>query len=306
MTKGLNLNRLAYFAAVVETGSFTHAAERLGITKAVVSQQITNLEQEVKTTLLVRSTRSVSPTEAGHDFYSRCSRILKEAEEAFDKLSQSTEIPTGTLRITAPYDYGATILAPVASAFRQAYPNCRVVLHLGDRISDLISEDLDLAIRVGWLTDSSLQARRIGVFRQIVVASAAYAEQLGALTHPEELRSKADFVGNLALADPLTWSFTHLDGRHAKVRLKSDMMLDTSAALLQAIKADAGVSVLPDFQVQGDLAAGELKVILPEWSLQDGGIYTVYPPARFRPAKVTQFARMLSEREKQREREVFK
>ncbi len=208
MRKGRNLNRLAYIAAVVETGSFTQAAERPGITKAVVSQKIANLEQEVRTTLLVRSTRNVSPTEAGRNFYTRCSNILKEAEEAFDVLSQNTATPTGTFRITVPYDDGVTIQTPVATAVRQAYPNCRIVLNLNDQVIDLIAEDLDLGIRVGWLADSSLQARRIGGFRQLLVASAAYADTLGALNHPDDLRSKVEFIGNLALADPLSWSFT--------------------------------------------------------------------------------------------------
>jgi len=200
----------------------------------------------VKATLLTRSTRSETPTEAGREFYLRCRHIIKEAEDAFNLLSQSTEIPTGTLRIAAPLDYGATILTPVVTAFRRAYPSCRLALKLGDHINDVFAEDLDLAIRVGWLSDSSLQARKIGNFQQLLVGSTAYVDSLGLLNRPDDVLEKAEFVANLALTDPLTWTFTRASNETAKVRFESGLMLDTSAALLQALKADAGLSVLPD------------------------------------------------------------
>lgn len=114
----MNLNRLAYFAAVVDTGSFTRAAERLRITKAVVSQQVAELERETGTTLLVRSTRRVHPTEAGRTLHARCALILCEAEVAFDELAQAAE-PTGTLRITAPNDYGTATVVPAVTALRK-------------------------------------------------------------------------------------------------------------------------------------------------------------------------------------------
>lgn len=117
MTGASSLNRLAYFTAVVETGSFTAAAERLGITKAVVSQQVARLESDCRTTLLVRSTRKVRTTEAGQQFYHRCALILKEAEEAFEELSEAASEPTGTLRLTAPFDYGIGVVVPAITAF---------------------------------------------------------------------------------------------------------------------------------------------------------------------------------------------
>src|SRR3954462_3039619 len=112
----MNLNRLAYFAAVVDTGSFTRAAERLGITKAVVSQQVARLEHDLGVTLLVRTTRRVHPTEAGRMFHARCAVILREAGDAFDELAQSAAGPTGTLRIAAPHDYGTSVAVPVVTA----------------------------------------------------------------------------------------------------------------------------------------------------------------------------------------------
>src|SRR5438105_9588875 len=127
-----NLRRLAYFVSVVETGSFTAAAERLGITKAVVSQQVARLESEFRTSLLVRSTRRVQPTEAGQAFYLRCAMILREAEDAFDELTDSTSEPSGMLRLTAPLDYGVGIVVPAIASFIRRYPACKVDAVLSD------------------------------------------------------------------------------------------------------------------------------------------------------------------------------
>src|SRR4051812_6043856 len=124
----MNLNRLVYFAHVVEAGSFTRAAARLGITKAGVSQQVARLEQEVGTALLLRTTRKVVPTDAGRALHGRCAVILRESAEAFEELAQGTTEPRGVLRVTAPFDYGASVVAPVAAEFTRTYPHCDVVL----------------------------------------------------------------------------------------------------------------------------------------------------------------------------------
>ena len=129
-----NLRRLVYFTAVVESGSFTAAAERLGITKGVVSQQVSRLENDFRTSLLVRTTRSVRPNEAGQAFYQRCTRILKEAEEAFTELAENEQEPTGTLTLTAPLDYGIGVVVPAIVAFQARYPNCKVDTVFSDQI----------------------------------------------------------------------------------------------------------------------------------------------------------------------------
>jgi DNA-binding transcriptional LysR family regulator len=301
MTKGYNLNRLAYFAAVVETGSFTRAADRLKVTKAVVSSQITQLEQDVQATLLIRNTRKVSPSEAGQIFYARCATILAEAEEAFEELSQMTAVPAGTLRLTAPNDYGTAIVTPVVAAFRRQYPFCKVDFHLGESRSDLTAGELDLAIRVGWLTDSALQARKIGGFRQLLVGATGYLPQMPRISHPGDLE-KVDFVTNAMIPDPDVWRFTNAQGGDVTVHMQNKFSIDSTPALLEAVKAGAGLAVLPDYLVEDHLLKGTLQVVLPGWSLRDGGIYTVYPPSRFRPAKVTAFVSMLMVAEKERVR----
>ncbi len=288
----MNLNRLIYFAAVVDTGSFTRAAERLGITKAVVSQQVAQLEQDLRTSLLVRTTRRVHPTEAGRMFHARCVRILRDAEEAFDELAQAATEPTGTLRITAPNDYGTNVVVPAITAFTTRFPACRVELTLRDETVDLVSGEVDLAIRVGWLVDSSLQARKIGSFQQFLLGAPALVDQLATVRDPEDLAT-LPFVANRALGEPLHWHFSRDDLDERAVRMQAKIAIDSTPGVLAAVRAGGGLSVLPDFLVTDDLASGRLKRVLPQWQLPSGGIYTVYPAARFRPPKVSAFVEML-------------
>lgn len=288
----MNLNRLSYFAAVVDTGSFTRAAERLGITKAVVSQQVAQLEQDLQTSLLMRTTRRVNPTEAGRMLHARCVRILREAEEAVAELAQGVAEPVGVLRITAPNDYGTAAVVPVVTAFTTRYPSCQVELTLGDTTRDLADGGIDLAIRVGWLPDSSLIARRIGTFRQLLVGGDALLDRIATLREPEDI-ADLPFVANLALRDPLAWAFARGDHERQSVRLRASIAIDTTPGVLAAVMSGGGVSVLPDYLVAEWLASGQLLQVLPEWHLPSGGIHAVYPAARFRPRKVTAFVDML-------------
>lgn len=295
----MNLNRLTYFAAVVDTGSFTRAAERLHITKAVVSQHIAELERETGTTLLIRTTRKVHPTEAGRLLHGRCTIILREAEDAFNELAHNITEPTGTLRITAPNDYGIATMIPVVTAYTARYPQCRVELTLGDDTVDLITRDIDMSVRVGWLADSSNQARKIGSFRQLLVGSVASAEVISTFNNPEDI-TKLPFVANMALKEPLLWQFSRGEVERRAVRMQAAIAIDTTPGVLEAVQTNGGLSVLPDFLVRDLIALKQLVQVLPEWHLPSGGIYVVYPAARFRPTKVTAFVAMLIETEKRK------
>ena len=294
-----NLRRLVYFVAVVETGSFTAAAERLGITKAVVSQQVARLEQEFKTSLLVRTTRKVQATEAGLAFYRRCTLILRDAEDAFDELSENVAEPSGTLRLTAPFDYGMSVVVPVIAAFTQRYPNCKVDAVLSDQTLDMMASNIELAIRVGWLTETNLQARKIGAFRQLLVASPSMQSQIERLSGPEDIAS-LPFIANSALREPLRWNFSLNEIERRSVSVHASIFLDATLAVREAVREGAGFSVLPDYAIANDLATGRLIQVLPQWSLPAGGIYAAFPSARFRPAKVRTFVDLLVSKEQQR------
>ena len=292
--KPVNLNRLTYFKAVADSGSFTKAAESLGITKGVISQQVTKLEAELKTSLFHRSTRRVELTDTGKLLLARCASIMREAEDAFRELAQANEQPTGLLRISAPNDYGTSVVASAAVRFHQKYPDCVVELVLSDSRVDLIASQIDLSIRVGWLTDSSLKARRIGSFKQLLVA----ASQVVAITNlmkPADIES-LPFIANGALAEPLVWQFTLNERKNQTIRMKTALNINTTPAVLQATLAGGGLSVLPDYLVKEQINEGRLVHVLPTWSLPVGGIYAVYPPSHFRSPKVTKFLEVLQEK----------
>jgi len=290
-----NLKRLAYFAAVVETGSFTAAADRLGITKAVVSQQVARLERDFRTTLLTRTTRKVTPTDAGHAFYQRCALILREAGDAFDELAAVAGEPVGTLRLTAPLDYGISAVVPAIAAFVQRHPQCKVDAVLSDQSLDLMSGQVELAIRVGWLTELHVQARQIGTFRQLLVAAPGWQQQVSQLDGPEGIAA-LPFVANQALRDPTHWTFSRTELERQRVTVHPAIHLDATLAVREAVRLGAGLSVLPDFAVADDLATGRLIPVLPAWGLPSGGIHAVFPAARFRPGKVRAFVDLMVER----------
>src|SRR3954469_9836999 len=293
----MNLNRLAYFAAVVDAGSFTGAATSLGITKAVVSQQVAKLEEEVGATLLLRTTRSVKATEAGRSLYARCAVILREFAEAFDDVAQGAAAPEGRLCIAAPFDYGSAVIVPVATELMRRYPRIEVVLNLSDRTTS--PQENDLALRVGWLKTSSDQARRIGNFEQWLVGAPDLSETLSRLRQPEDL-AKVPFVANACLPDPLIWMFSRASGGQRKVRMRATITIDATPAVHAAVLGGAGLSVLPDYLVAGDVASGRLCRVRPDWKLRSGGIHIVFPAARFRPARVNRFVELLLESERAR------
>ena len=295
-----NLRRLTYFVAVVETGSFTAAAERLGITKAVVSQQVARLEREFRISLLVRTTRKVNATEVGRAFYLRCALILREAEHAFDDLAETSAEPSGMLRLTAPFDYGVGVVVPAIAAFTKRYPACKVDAILTDQTLDIMSGNIELAIRVGWLAETSLQARKIGSFRQLLVASPTMLSNVARLKRPEDI-AKLPFVANTALRDHLRWNFSRNKTERQAVNVQASIFIDSTLAVREAVCQGAGLSVLPDYAIADDLAARRLIHVLPQWHLPTGGIHAVFPAARFRPAKVRAFVDLLAEREQQRQ-----
>jgi DNA-binding transcriptional LysR family regulator len=288
-----NLKRLAYFAAVVEAGTFTAAADRLGVTKAVVSQQVARLERDFRTQLLTRTTRRVTPTAAGHAFHQRCALILREAGDAFDELAGVSTEPSGTLRLTVPFDYGLTTVVPAVVEFSKRHPHCKVDVILTDLSLDLLAGEAELAIRVGWLTDLQLQARQIGSFRQLLVGAPSWSRRLDRKAGPEQIAA-LPFVANSALKAPEQWEFTNGHGLRQAVTVKPAISLDATLAVRAAVCLGAGLSVLPDYAVAAEIEQGKLVHLLPQWTLPSGGIYVVYPTARFRPAKVRQFVEVLS------------
>jgi DNA-binding transcriptional LysR family regulator len=294
MARDVNLNRLAVFVALVRAGSFTAAAEHLGMTKAMVSQHLLRLERELGATLLVRSTRRMALTEAGAAFHADCVQLLEQAQAAIERIGDQRSKPAGTLRLTTSTDYGTAVVAPALVEFRRLYPALHVDLVIDDQINDLIAERFDLAIRIGWLRDSSLRATRLGSFRQQVMASPAYLAEHGTPRRPEDLAVHHGWIAMSALATPLRWTFTRGNSRRI-VRMRQVMQANNAAAIRALVLAGAGVSVLPDYLVQEDIQAGRLQVLLAQYRLQEGGIHAVYPDPQ-PPAKVRAFIDFMRDR----------
>lgn len=283
----VNLNRLSVFVALVRAGSFTAAAEVLGMTKAMVSQHIARLERELGVSLLSRSTRRMTLTEAGATFHAACVRILAEAEAAIAQVGQGQEKPSGTLRLTATGDYGTAVVAPALADFLRTHPEIQADLVLTDHMSDLIAERFDMAIRMGWLRDSNLRSARLGSFRQLLVAAPAYLARRGEPRVITDLASH-DWVALALLATPLRWTFTAPDGSRRTVRMRQVAQANNVTATHVLVRHGAGVSVLPDYLVTDDIREGRLVVLMAQYSLPDCGIYAVYP-GRQPPAKVRAF-----------------
>jgi len=287
-SSSVNLNRLAAFAAVVESGSFTAAAEKLGLTKAMVSQHVSRLEKELAISLLTRTTRKVLPTETGAAFYADCARVLQDLEAAVARVGGGAEVPSGTLRLTAAEDYGAAVVVPAIAGFLDKYPAMKVELVATDQVIDLVAGRFDLAIRTGWLRESSLRATRLGDFDQIVAAAPSYLKKFGTPKQPDDL-PKHRWIAITLLRSPLTWAFTHKTGRAQTVRVAAAVTTNSTASLRAFMREGVGVSVLPQYMLDADMREGRLVRLLPDFSLPRGGVHAVYPNARYTSAKVRAF-----------------
>ena len=280
-----NLNRLAIFVAVVDAGSLTAAAARLGLAKAMVSTHIQRLEREVGASLLVRTTRQLNVTESGRAFYDASRKIIQAAEEALAAASGESAPVRGTLRVSAPNDYGSLVVAPALVELRRAYPELDVELICNDSYVDLIAEGMDVAIRLGRLADSNYRAVKIGGFVKWVVASPAFVEQWGRPRSPAAL-AKSPFVCMSVLPHPLTIELQNGKGTRKSVRCASALAVNSADAARAATLAGGGFGLLTDFSIAADVEAGRLVRLLPDWSTVPAGIHAVFPPTSFPPPKV--------------------
>lgn len=284
MLDELDLNNLPLFIATVEAGSFTAAADRLGCTKTKISLNIRALEKRLGLTLFNRTTRQVTLTESGQQLYLACQPLLAKLGETLSDAGTSARTLTGTLRITAPMDHMTQSLAPAAAAFGKRHPTLNIELRSGDKVADMVREGIDLAIRMGWLRDSSLRAQKLGEFEQVLVTSPAYLKEMGYPQHPNDL-SRHRWIEFTPLPSALTWTFEK-DGEPVQVQMHSRFRVDSTGAMLSLIRSGAGLSVMASFMNQQD---PELVRLFPDWQLPRGGIYAVFPPGAFIAVKVRAF-----------------
>ncbi|MEJ8567171.1 LysR family transcriptional regulator [Elongatibacter sediminis] len=289
------LNDIAVFVEVVDSGSFTAAAERLALSRPVVSKYVSRLEARLGVRLLHRTTRRLSLTEAGQRYYDRCRAGLTRIAEAHDEVAQLQAAPRGTLRVNAPMSFGILHVAPALPEFLRQFPDVDIDLDLEDRKIDLVEEGYDVAIRIGELPDSALVARRLGPCRHVVCASPAYLERHGVPRHPDDLRQHR--VISFRYQDSaLDWLFTAPDGEEHRVHLTGRLRSNNSLALRAALLAGAGISRTPTFVVGDELRAGTLVPVLTGFRTLEVSINAVYPVRRYIPPKVRAFIDFMAER----------
>lgn len=289
--RDVNLNRLAIFVAVVEAGSLTAAAARLGLAKTMVSTHMQRLEAEVGASLLVRTTRRLGLTEAGRAFYDASVKILRATEEALTAIGGETAPVRGTLRVSSPIDYGSLAVAPALVELRRANPQLNVELLCTDQYVDLIADGIDVAIRLGRLADSNYRAVKLGSFVKWIVASPEFVEIWGEPQTPAEL-SAMPYCALTVLPHPLTLELRRSNGKSTdhgdaeSVRCENAFLVNTANACRSATLAGGGFGLLTDFSIDADVAAGRLIRLLPEWATEPASIQAVFPPTSHPPAKV--------------------
>jgi len=290
-----NLTDAAVFVQVVDSGSFTTAAERLKLSKSVVSKYVTRLENRLGARLLNRSTRRISLTEIGHAFYTRSQRGLQELEEANAEVLHLQSAPRGSLRINTPMSFGILHIAPALPDFLSRYPELSVDMNLDDRKVDLIEEGFDLAIRISDLPDSSLVARRLGPCRHVVCASPEYLQRHGIPQTPEDLREHNTITFSYQ-ESPSEWRFLSPEGRYVSVPVSGSIQMNNSLALRETLLQGGGITLTPTFIVGADIKAGRLQPVLSNYETLELSIYIIYPQRQHLSPKVRAFVDFMVER----------
>jgi DNA-binding transcriptional LysR family regulator len=289
------LSAIQVFAQVVESGSFAKAADRLGLSTSAVSRHVADLEAHLQTRLLNRTTRRVSLTESGRAFYERAFQLLADLEEAEQEAARAAVVPRGTIRLTAPVNFGMRHLSPAIAEFLAQHAEVRFDVSLSDRIVDLVEEGFDLGVRVGTAGSDNLVARKLGETRLVPCASPQYLSAHPAPKTPEDLARHNCFTYEYVTPRGV-WRFRDAAGREHAVRVAGTLHSNNGELLAEAAVRGAGIVFEPAFIVGPDVRAGRLVPLLQEFTPPPVPIYAVYPSRKHLSAKVRLFVDFLVER----------
>jgi DNA-binding transcriptional LysR family regulator len=288
----MQLDPIAVFVKVVQAGSFTKAAQRLGMPNTTVSAQVAALERRLGVQLIQRTTRKLSITQSGEAFFRRCVRALEEIELAENEVTSSQQKPLGTLRLTAPVDMGHSFLPPLVQAYARKYSEIRVDLVLTNRVVDLVGEGVDLAIRAGELEDSTMIARRFVSAGLELFATPTYLKKRGTPTHPKDLASHELVRFSPLMEDRLALS----DGKtEVEVQIQGRLSADDLGMVKIFALLHEGAAFLPTFAAEEEVARGKLVRLLTKWRFGSGHFSLVYPAQRFVSPKVQAFLDLAQE-----------
>jgi DNA-binding transcriptional LysR family regulator len=284
------IDTMAAFVAVVDEGSLSGAARRLGRSPAAITRAIAALERHAGTRLLHRTTRVVALTEAGGRYLETCRRILAELEEADLLAAGERTTPHGTLAVTAPVIFGRLYVRPLVDAFRESHPTVRVKLLLFDRVANLIEEGLDAAVRIGHLPDSGLVAVKTGEVRRVVCASPDYLMRHKAPRVPADL-VEHQCISCSAVTPTETWTFASASRSHTHVhvRVRAHLIVNQAEAAIDSALDGRGVTRVLSYQVERELRAGRLRTMLERFEPPPEPVHVIHPEARLAAAKVKAF-----------------
>jgi len=278
--------------AVVETGSFTAASERLGMSKALVSKYIGEVEDSLGVRLLNRSTRRLALTEAGQRYYDSALPLLEEFEEMVDSVTGEQSSPRGLLRISVPVTFGEMSLAPLIPKFLNQYPDIGVDLQLSDKMIDMLEEGVDVVIRIGSVDDSSLIAKHIQTLPLVLCASPDYIKSHGCPEQPEDLskeNAQHQCIVDSNFRIGKHWPIICPNNITTSVEVSSRSMANSPRAVKEIALAGGGIGMIPRFIVQDALDDGRLEEILPTYRTLEFGLFAIYPHRRYLSRKVRCF-----------------
>lgn len=288
----MDLNEAAVFVKVVETGSFSAAARLLGLPTSTVSTRVARLERRLGVTLLQRTTRRLSLTDAGRLYHQHAATGLAHMLDAEAAVTEATGEPRGLLRVTAPADIGDDLLADLVRQMHRRYPKVGIDLVLVSRYVDLIAEGVDVAIRTGSLKDSTLIAKHLGQACWVPFASPDYLASAPSLDSPQALRHHCCL--QFTPLGKESWTLSGPAGS-VTVPLSGLVMINDIRVVRAMALADEGVALLPEYLCRAECAAGSLVRLLPDWHARADPVHLVYPRQRFMPPKLRAFVDLAGE-----------
>jgi len=292
-----NMNILPYietFSAVVENGSFTAAADALGISKPVVSKQVSLLERHLGVQLLHRTTRRLHLTHAGEVFASYSHQIMSDVREAEQSVLPLQSEPQGRLRISAPESLAISLLPEVLLNFQQRFPKIELDIHVTGRLVNLVEEGIDVALRVGKLEDSSLITQQVMPCGLHACASAEYLKKHGKPEHPRELEKHNCLIYS-PLPHPDNWLFRDDQGKDISIKVNGNLRSSMGSILMNAAQNGSGIFIGPTFMVASALEEGLLETVLDQYTPMTTGLYIVYPYSKLISTKVRAFVDFIAE-----------
>ena len=295
-TKKPNMTQISaipIFTAVIEYGSFSKAAEYLGVSKSAVSKRISALEAELGVKLLHSTTRKLSLTEARNNYYKHAIQALRFAQEAEYAATKLQQVPKGTLRISCPVSFGHLHIAPLIPKFLQQYPHIELHLDMSDIRSDIIKEGLDLSLQAGSLQDSSLVARQITTLNSVLCASSEYLARQGIPKEPIDL-IKHNCILYTYHTVVNEWGFIK-DADEEVIRVTGNYQVNNSEALRKSLVQGLGIGRLPTFIAGNDIKNGDLVPVLNNYKMPNKLLYAVFPERQYMPKKVRVFIDYLIE-----------